>query len=90
MERREAERRARLSVRTSMRYLDGLIEELEQMNLADRVEVPVSFDAELKELRRMLPGLSVPAVWPTRVDRVLARCFQLQAQLQGQPVRAVH
>ena len=75
------ERRRRPSRTQLLHHLDSLIDELEELNLADFSEIPADVFSELDELRRYLPPANVPASWPATVNELLDACFRLQSGL---------
>ena len=82
MERKAAERRRRSTVRDAIAVLDGLIAELEELNLAGFREVPASFRAELDRLADVVPaGLLRTETLPPNVHRMMDYCFELQDRL---------
>ena len=86
---REEENSKRMQERAGsqypMHYLDRLIEELEEMNLEDKDEVPDSFIEKLKVLSAILPeGVPVPRRWPSRPTRLLDLCFDMQSAVLRQ------
>jgi hypothetical protein len=78
MEYQALERRRQTTPRRLMHRLDGMIEELEEMNLDQVSQVPESFIGELRDVGRLVPGSTEPNRWPTTVSAALDYCFDLQ------------
>jgi hypothetical protein len=95
MEYQALERRRRTTPRRLMHRLDGMIEELEEMNL-DRVsQIPESFIAELRDVGCLVSGSTEPNRWPTTVTAALEYCFDLQDHVRlrhdlGTPLNELH
>jgi hypothetical protein len=83
------QRRQRPTARKAVRYLDHVIEELEELNLCGIKEVPNDVLADLNGLAEFVP--QTPTIqWPTKVSGVLECCFQIQQRLLVEQLKAVH
>jgi hypothetical protein len=84
-------RQERVGSQYPMHYLDQLIEQLEEMNLEDKDEVPANFMEKLKLLSVILPeGVELPRRWPSRPTRLLDLCFELQASVLSRARQRQH
>lgn len=91
MERQAAERHQRFTGRDVLRWMDRLVAELEENNLAGERRVPESFLLELDELAQVLPaGVTLPAIRPPTTNDMLDYLFGLEQQLLDERRRVRH
>jgi hypothetical protein len=85
----EGRRQAAARRAMPLAYIDGLVAELEELNLSGIKDIPADFLAALHHLGDLLPPQAGPPVqWPAGVRQALDQCFELQEALRRQrPLR---
>lgn len=91
MERQAAQRRERLTVRDILRWMDRLVAQLEENNLAGEHRVQDWFLLELDDLAGVLPpGVSLSATRPVTTNEMLDYLFDLEQQMLNDRRRVRH